>query len=60
VSRSGDWTVAALADFAHVNAAAGDAGYFYIWMMNGPAVIAGTGYTLPQADLSWRVESPKK
>jgi hypothetical protein len=65
-----DWQVQGLGDYngdgksdilwRNVNPGAVDAGRFYIWMMNGPAVIAGTGYTSPQADLSWRVEAPRK
>jgi hypothetical protein len=37
-----------------------DAGKLYVWMMNGPIVAAGTGYTAAQADLGWRIESPRR
>jgi hypothetical protein len=37
-----------------------DIGNLYIWMMDGPNVVGGTGYTAAQADLGWRVDSPKK
>jgi hypothetical protein len=37
-----------------------DAGKLYVWMMNGPIVTAGTGYTAAQADLGWRIESPRR
>jgi hypothetical protein len=38
----------------------GDAGKLYLWMMDGGTVIAGGGYTAAQADLGWRVDSPRK
>jgi hypothetical protein len=38
----------------------GDTGKLYIWMMDGANVVGGTGYTASQADLGWRVDSPKK
>jgi hypothetical protein len=66
---STDWQVEGLADFngdaktdvlwRNRNAAAGDAGFLYIWMMDGPTVIAGTGYTAAQADFSWQVQTPR-
>ena len=31
----------------------------YIWMMDGPRTIAGTGYTASQADEAWNVEAPR-
>jgi hypothetical protein len=37
-----------------------DIGKLYIWMMDGPSVVGGTGYTASQADLGWRVDSPKR
>jgi hypothetical protein len=66
---STDWQVQGLGDFngdaktdilwRNRNAAAGDAGFLYVWMMDGPTVIAGTGYTAAQADFSWQVQIPR-
>jgi hypothetical protein len=33
-----------------------DAGKLYVWIMDGPNVVGGTGYTAAQADLGWRVD----
>jgi hypothetical protein len=38
----------------------GDIGKLYIWMMDGANVSGGTGYTAAQADLGWRVDSPRR
>jgi hypothetical protein len=61
-----DWQVVDLGDFngdgkadvlwRNVNPSVPDAGKLYIWLMDGPNVIAGTGYTASQADLGWRVD----
>jgi hypothetical protein len=66
---STDWQVQGTADFngdgktdilwRNQNAAAGDAGFLYVWMMDGPTVIAGTGYTNSQADFAWDVKAPR-
>jgi hypothetical protein len=37
-----------------------EAGNVYIWMMDGGSVAAGTGYTAAQADLGWRIDSPRR
>jgi len=42
-----------------VNASAPDAGKLYLWMMDGPKVIGGAGYTNSQADFTWDVQSPR-
>jgi hypothetical protein len=64
-----DWQVQGLGDFngdgkvdvLWRNQGPGvDVGKLYIWIMDGPNVVAGTGYTASQADLGWRVDSPKK
>jgi hypothetical protein len=63
---SEDWQVAFLGDLngdgktdvVWRNIGTGpDAGKLYVWMMDGPNVIGGTGYTAAQADLDWRVEA---
>jgi hypothetical protein len=61
-----DWQVQFTGDFngdgkadvlwRNLNIGAGDAGNLYIWMMDGPNVIGGTGYPASQADLGWRVD----
>jgi hypothetical protein len=63
---SEDWQVVDLGDFngdgktdvlwRNMNATSPDAGKLYVWMMDGPNVVAGTGYTASQADLGWRVD----
>jgi hypothetical protein len=63
---SEDWQVQFMGDFngdgkgdvlwRNMNAASADAGKLYLWMMNGPFVAGGTGYTASQADLGWRVD----
>jgi hypothetical protein len=64
-----DWQVQGLGDFNgdgktdilwRNQGPGGDAGNLYIWMMDGPNVIGGTGYTAAQADLGWRIDSPRK
>jgi hypothetical protein len=64
-----DWQIQGLGDFNadgktdllwRNQGAGGDSGKLFIWMMDGPNVIGGTGYTASQADLGWRVDSPKK
>jgi hypothetical protein len=67
---SEDWQVVDLGDFngdgksdvlwRNTNPTSTDAGRLYIWLMDGPNVVSGTGYTASQADLGWRVESPRK
>ena len=66
---STDWQILGTADFngdgnadilwRDMNPSAPDAGKLYIWMMNGPTVVAGTGYTASQADFTWDVENPR-
>jgi hypothetical protein len=66
---STDWRVQGMADFngdgrsdilwRNMNPAAGDTDKLYIWMMNGPNVVAGTGYTNSQASAAWHVKSPR-
>jgi GH43 family beta-xylosidase len=61
-----EWNVQAVADLSgdgkadilwrNTNTSASDAGYLYLWVMNGPVVVAGTGYTNSQADLTWQVQ----
>jgi hypothetical protein len=63
---SEDWQVVDIGDFngdgkgdvlwRNMNASGADAGKLFIWMMDGPNVVAGTGYTASQADLGWRVD----
>jgi uncharacterized repeat protein (TIGR01451 family) len=63
---STDWQIQAIADFSgdgkadilwrNLNPAAPDAGKLYLWLMDGPKVIGGTGYTNAQADLGWQVQ----
>jgi hypothetical protein len=58
---STDWEVQRLGDFngdgkADVLWRENGTGRTYIWMMDGPVVVAGTGYTNHQADERWRVE----
>jgi hypothetical protein len=63
---SEDWQVQFTGDFngdgktdvlwRNMNASSTDAGKLYIWMMDGPNVVGGTGYTASQADLGWRVD----
>jgi hypothetical protein len=63
---SEDWQVVDLGDFngdgkadvlwRNMNTTSPDAGKLYVWMMDGPNVIGGTGYTASQADLGWRVD----
>jgi hypothetical protein len=64
-----DWQVQALGDFngdgkgdiLWRNQGPGvDTGNLYIWIMDGANVVGGTGYTAAQADLGWRVDSPRK
>jgi ELWxxDGT repeat protein len=64
-----DWQVQGLGDFNGDGkmdilwrnlGPGGDTGKLYIWMMDGPNVMGGTGYTASQADLGWRVDSPRK
>jgi hypothetical protein len=67
---SEDWQVQGLGDFngdgktdvlwRNMTSASADAGKLYVWIMDGPNVVAGTGYTASQADLGWRVDSPRK
>jgi hypothetical protein len=66
---SEDWQVQGLGDFNgdgkmdilwRNDGSAGDTGKLYIWMMDGSNVVAGTGYTAAQADLGWKIDSPKK
>ena len=64
---STDWVVQKVADFngdgkadilwRNLNPSVADAGKLYLWLMNGPTVIAGTGYTDNQADLTWQVQA---
>jgi hypothetical protein len=63
-----DWQVEAIADFTgdskadilwrFRNPGLQDSGKLYLWVMNGATVVAGTGYTNAQADLSWEVKAP--
>jgi hypothetical protein len=64
-----DWQVQGMGDFNgdgkvdilwRNQGPGGDIGKLFIWMMDGANVIGGTGYTASQADLGWRVDSPKK
>jgi hypothetical protein len=65
---STDWQIRGVADFngdgksdilwRNVNLAAPDGNDLYVWMMDGPHVTAGTGYTSAQADETWQVEVP--
>jgi hypothetical protein len=66
---SEDWQVQGLGDFNgdgktdvlwRNQGPGGDVGKLYVWIMDGPNVVAGTGYTAAQADLGWRVDSPRK
>ena len=34
-------------------------GNTYVWIMDGPHVVAGTGYTNSQADNAWQIMSPR-
>jgi hypothetical protein len=61
----GDWQVVDLGDFNGDGKSdvlwrnfgtGGDAGKLYVWMMDGPNVVGGTGYTAAQADLAWRID----
>jgi hypothetical protein len=65
---SEDWQVQGLGDFngdgktdiLWRNQGSGtEAGNLYVWMMDGPNVVGGTGYTAAQADLGWRVDNPR-
>ena len=66
---SEDWQVQGLGDFNGDGksdilwrnfGAGGDNGKLYVWMVDGPNVIGGTGYTASQADLTWRIDSPRR
>jgi GH43 family beta-xylosidase len=66
---STDWQVMGTGDFngdgksdilwRNLNPAAPDAGYLYVWLMDGPKVIGGTGYPNSQADFTWDVKAPR-
>jgi expansin (peptidoglycan-binding protein) len=64
-----DWQIQGMADYSgdgradilwrNVNAAAPDAARLYLWVMDGPKVAKGTGYTTVNTDFSWAVRHPK-
>jgi hypothetical protein len=66
---STDWQIQGVADFngdgksdvlwRNLSHGAADAYYLYIWMMNGPTVSGGTGYTNSQANAAWDVKNPR-
>jgi hypothetical protein len=66
---STDWQIQGTADFngdgksdilwRNLSATGPDSARLYVWMMDGPAVIAGTGYTNSQADFTWDVKQPR-
>jgi len=66
---STDWQVVGTGDFngdgksdilwRNLNPAAPDAGYLYVWLMDGPKVIGGTGYANSHADFTWDVKAPR-
>ena len=66
---STDWQIQGVADFngdgrgdilwRNMNPGAADAYYLYIWIMNGPMVVGGTGYTNSQANNAWQIMNPR-
>jgi ELWxxDGT repeat protein len=64
-----DWKVVGAADlngdgrsdilWRNMNPSALDAGFLYVWLMDGARPIAGTGYTNSQANFTWDVENPR-
>ena len=64
---STDWQIQSVADFngdgksdilwRNMNPSSPDTAKLYVWLMNGPTVIAGTGYPNSQADFTWEVQA---
>ena len=58
IQRVGDLSGDGKADILWRNVGTGpDRDNLYVWIMNGPAVVAGTGYPNSQADATWQVQA---
>jgi GH43 family beta-xylosidase len=63
-----EWQIQGLGDFSgdgktdilwrNVRTGLADTGYLYVWVMDGPKVVGGTGYPNSQAGLEWQVQAP--
>jgi N-acetylneuraminic acid mutarotase len=58
IQRLGDFNGDGRSDILWRNMSPGqsDSAYLFLWLMNGPQVVAGTGYTSLQADSGWSVQ----
>jgi hypothetical protein len=66
---STDWQIQGLADYTadgradilwrNMTPGTPDAGRLYLWVMDGPGVSNGTGYTTAQTDFTWAVAPPR-
>jgi hypothetical protein len=46
-------------DIVWRNVGGPDMGALFVWLMDGPTVVGGTGYPNSQADFTWDVKAPR-